>query len=70
MTWDEFLDKNASTVYNGQMLTDIECPECKRHIYFDDTIHLMSYPGKYVYWCACGWKGYAPNMWVKEGDTE
>ena len=65
MTWSEFLDKNASSGYNGQIQTDIECPECGRKIYLDIMIVLPSYPGKYKYWCPCGWTGYAPTRWVR-----
>lgn len=65
MTWDEFLDKDISTKYNGQIKTDIECPECGRKIYYNSTIMLTSYPAKYSYWCSCGWSGAAHERWVE-----
>lgn len=68
MTWNEFLDKNIKSQYNGQVQTDIDCPECGRNIYFDKTITLTSYLGKFRYWCVCGWTGVAPERW--SGNTE
>ena len=65
MTWEEFLNEDISSSYNGQVQTDIPCPKCGRNIYLDTTIILTSYPGKYGYWCSCGWKGYAPKKWCK-----
>lgn len=65
MTWDEFLNKNISNSYNGQIQTDIECPECGRKIYYDSTIILTTYPAKFHYWCSCGWSGIAHERWVK-----
>ena len=65
MTWDEFLNKDASNSYNGQVLTDIDCPKCGRKIYYDKTIKLTTYPNKYKYWCSCGWFDCAPSMWLK-----
>ncbi len=64
MTWEDFLGIKTNTVYPGQVLTDIECPECGRHIYLDKTIILTSYPCEYRYWCACGWEGFAPKRWI------
>ena len=55
MTWEEVLNKNIGSNYNGQVLTDIICPECGRNIYMDKTMVLTSYPEKYRYWCSCGW---------------
>ena len=64
MTWDEFLDtKIIDATYTGQILTDIECPKCGRTIYLDSTRCLSSYPGKYRYWCSCGWESKAHAMW-------
>ena len=51
----EVLNKNIGSNYNGQVLTDIICPECGRNIYMDKTMVLTSYPEKYRYWCSCGW---------------
>lgn len=65
MTWDEFLNKDVSNSYNGQVLTDIDCPKCGRKIYYDSTIILTTYPDKYKYWCSCGWVDFAPDMWLK-----
>ena len=64
MTWEEVLNKNIGSNYNGQVLTDIICPECGRNIYMDKTIVLTTYPEKYRYWCSCGWQGYAPYKWI------
>ena len=66
MKWEEFLDENIESLYNGQVQTDIVCPKCGRNIYLDNTIILTSYPAKYKYWCSCGWGGYAPNKWISE----
>lgn len=70
MTWEDFLNVDISSNYNGQVQTDIACPECGRNIYLDNTIVLTSYPCKYKYWCSCGWYGTAHTKWTKEGDTE
>lgn len=64
MTWEEFLNENIESPYNGQIRTDIKCPECGRDIYLNNTIILTSYPGKYAYWCSCGWHGCAPQKWI------
>ena len=68
MRWEQFLDIKPNSKSTGQVQTDIECPSCGRNIYLDDTIILLSYPGKYAYWCSCGWSGYAPIRWAKDGD--
>ena len=68
MIWEEFLNKRIGNEYNGQVLTDIECPKCGRHIYLDKTIILTSYPCKYKYWCSCGWTGSAHEMWIGESN--
>ena len=70
MKWEDFLNRDISNDNNGQMLTDIECPKCGRRIYYDSTIILTTYPDKYVYWCSCGWKGFAHDWWVPELDAE
>lgn len=75
MEWSEFLDQNISNNYNGQVLTDINCPKCGRKIYYDRTIVLTSYPEKYRYWCSCGWVGSAHRIWTganvkEEGEHE
>ena len=68
MTWNEFLNKNIEYQHNGQVRTDIDCPECGRKIYFDSTIILTTYPAKFHYWCSCGWTGAAHERWF--GNTE
>ena len=65
MTWEELLNEDISSSFNGQVQTDISCPKCGRKIYLDNTIILTSYPEKYVYWCSCGWKGFAHKKWCK-----
>lgn len=67
MTWEEMLNTDISSSYNGQTQTDIPCPKCGRNIYLDETIILTSYPCKYKYWCSCGWHGSAHTKWMKEG---
>lgn len=62
--WEEFLNKDISSNYNGQILTNIKCPKCGRAIYYNSTIFLTSYPAKYSYWCSCGWQGMAHERWV------
>ena len=57
MKWEELLDKKIDKITTGQILTDIECPECGRNIYFNSSLILTSYPQKYQYWCSCGWVG-------------
>lgn len=65
MIWDDFLNKDVSSRYNGQIKTDIECPKCGRKIYYDSTKVLTTYPVKYSYWCSCGWSGTAYERWVE-----
>lgn len=64
MEWDEFLRQNTLSCNNGQILTDIKCPDCGKRIYYDSTITLTSIPPKYCYWCSCGWNGYATTKWM------
>lgn len=59
MTWDELLNMKFENGHDGQVLTDIDCPQCGRKIYLDNSIILTSYPAKYKYWCSCGWVGNA-----------
>lgn len=66
MKWEQLLDEQMANNYNGQIQTDIECPECGRQIYLDTTIVLTSYPCKYKYWCSCGWSGTAHIRWSKD----
>lgn len=68
MTWDEFLNKPVQDRWHTQIETDIECPKCGRKIYLDDTIEMTSYPGRYKYWCSCGWTGHAPLKYERGGD--
>lgn len=69
MKWSEFLDeKLPEEITTGQVRTNIECPECGRQIYLDNTIVLTSYPCKYSYWCACGWSSSSPIKW--QGNKE
>jgi len=70
MKWEELLNEDVDYVMTGQRLTNIDCPDCGRKIYLDTSIILTSYPAKYKYWCACGWKGYAPTRWDEEWDGE
>ena len=70
MTWDEFLNKSIESPHNGQVLTDIDCPECGRKIYFDSTVTLTSYPAQFCYWCSCGWVGTAHERWYKGVSNE
>ena len=65
MKWDEMLDIDISNNYNGQVKTDIECPECGRPIYLNTGIILTTYPAKYSYWCSCGWSGCSHVRWQK-----
>lgn len=67
MKWEEFLDENIESSYNGQIQTDIKCPKCGRNIYLNNTIVLTSYPAKYSYWCSCGWVGTAHQKWIGGG---
>ena len=32
MKWEELLDEKIDKITTGQILTDIECPECGRNI--------------------------------------
>lgn len=66
MTWDELLNMKFENGYDGQVLTDIDCPQCGRKIYLDARIILTTYPGKYSYWCSCGWVGSAHIRWSGE----
>ena len=63
MTWDQMLDIPIEEATTGQVLTDIECPECGRKIYLNTGIILTSYPAKYHYWCACGWSDCSHIRW-------
>ena len=63
MTWDEFSNIELNSQLTGQIKTDIECPQCGKHIYYDSSIILTSYPAKYRYWCTCGWSDSAPVKW-------
>lgn len=64
MEWDELLSMNIESKYTGQVRTDIQCPQCGRYIYLDNTIILTSFPAKYRYWCSCGWTGSAHVAWT------
>lgn len=66
MTWDELQNIRPDLKHDGQVLTDIECPECGKQIYLNDRIILTSYPVKYSYWCTCGWCGTSHFKWHKE----
>lgn len=70
MTWDELLNMNIASNYNGQVLTDIDCPKCGRKIYLDNTMILTSFPAKYRYWCSCGWTDCAPAKWHNDGGEQ
>ena len=32
MNWEEFLNENIESSYNGQVRTDITCPKCGRNV--------------------------------------
>lgn len=64
MTWDELLSMDVASKYNGQVRTDIQCPQCGRYIYLDNTMILTSFPAKYRYWCSCGWTDCAHIKWT------
>lgn len=59
MKWEELLNVDISNDYNGQVLTDIECPVCGKHVYLNNQIVLTTYPAQYEYWCSCGWVGHS-----------
>ena len=61
MEWDEFTGVMGN--YNGQVETDIECPQCGKKIYFDSRVVLTSYPPQYSYWCTCGWSDTSTRKW-------
>ena len=65
MTWEDFLNVDIPSNYNGQVQTDIACPKCGRNIYLNSTIVLTTYPRQYRYWCSCGWNGLAHTKWMK-----
>lgn len=67
MKWIELQGQELNENLTGQTLTDIQCPECLRRIYLDNTIILTSYPAKYRYWCSCGWEGYSHVKWIGGG---
>ena len=64
MKWDELKDMEIEYWDTGQEKTDIECPECGRHIYLNTRIVLTSYPSQYSYWCSCGWTGTSHYRWT------
>lgn len=70
MRWDELLNKNIESNYNGQVKTSIDCPRCGRKIYLNTSIILSSYPAKYSYWCSCGWSGSAHVKWYAGMEDE
>ena len=66
MTWEEFkTNEFVEDNLTGQILTDIECPECGKKIYYDSTVVLTSYPAQYSYWCKCGWAGTSYGAWTR-----
>ena len=66
MTWEEFKTNEFVGVnFATQILTDIECPECGKKIYYDSSIILTSYPPKYSYWCKCGWRDTSFAPWAR-----
>ena len=60
MKWDEFINNNMTDDFDGQRLTNVECPECGKKVYLNTKIVLTSYPAKYSYWCSCGWGRFFP----------
>ena len=64
MKWEEFARKTTECVtYNGQILTNIDCPRCGKKIYYDSRVVLTTSPVQYQYWCECGWTGTAFAKW-------
>lgn len=65
MKWDEFELQNKIIIAplknkpGDWVLTDIECPECGKHIYAEFGIVYFSYPPCNRYKCECGWIGWA-----------
>lgn len=61
MNWYEFINRSqTSPELLTATLTDIECPNCGKKIYRDESVILTCYPPKHTYFCDnCGWKGYA-----------
>ena len=66
-TWGEF-NLPVFQQRAGQVLTDIECPQCRNHIYLDDKNVMTTYPVQYLYSCPCGWVGTSARRWAKEED--
>ena len=65
MRWSEFTDADIVYGSNGDVLTDIECPECNEKLYMSSIV-LTIYPPKYNYYCSvCGWSGNAFQKWEK-----
>lgn len=69
MKWEEFLntevdDVMLNDIYNA-VKTDIECPDCGRPIYMNNTV-LIGLPAQYRYWCVCGWNDHTPLKWKNE----
>ena len=64
MKWEDFERQTTEYAqYDGQILTDIECPKCGKRIYYDSSVVLTTYPAQYQYWCKCGWSGTAFAKW-------
>lgn len=65
MKWEEFKRKGPEmSTYDGQILTDVECPRCGKKVYYNSTVVLTTYPAQYEYWCKeCGWSGSAFAKW-------
>ena len=59
MTWEEFNKPLPMEDNPRYQKTDIECPECKKFIYKDIGVMLMTDPPQYRYVCECGWSGYS-----------
>ena len=65
MLWQDLLNITLPENSDGHVQTELECPECGRKIYMNNTIILTGYPAKYSYWCSCGWNGFAHVKWTK-----
>ena len=63
MKWNDLKDLEGEVTIDGQVLTDIECPDCGRKIFFDTRTIFTNYPEKYLYWCRCGWVGCSHIRW-------
>lgn len=61
MKWEDYKRAKATTAFLPEWIeTNVECPECKEHIYMNTREVLTSNPPKRKYKCErCGWTGIA-----------